>query len=379
MVKKIALILALALLALFASSFVFASQFTPAQKTVTLAKGSAATGDYFQTGGTVILSGDVAGDAYLAGANIIVDGNIDGDLIATGANITFSGKTAGNVRVLGGTVQITGQIAKNVTVAGGTVKIGDTAKIGGSLVSVSGDLTVDAPIGREATLSGGEVTLKSTVGGALTTGSSKITLGPSSVINGNLTYLPTTTVDVQKGAQIKGRIVKSTQDVSQTSVFKGALGLKLAGLLSMFIIALLLIRFTPNYLDKTTGIIAKRPLQSLFVGVLVLVGIPIVAAVLFLTIVGIPLSLILVLALIILAYLSPIFVSAYVGQKLATLLKIKAAKAWTVLLGLLTYALVSQIQLIGGLVTLLVLLVGVGAQLTERLALYKDLRARKLV
>lgn len=389
MVKKILTIIAVFLiLPLFVAGSVFAQNSSPASGVVTLPKYNTVNHDYFAAGSSVNLYGNVNGDAYLAGGNITVNGNINGDLIATGGNITVSGNTKGNVRVLGGNVTVSGTVGRNLSVAGGSVNITNTAKIAGSLVSGSGDLTVSAPIGRGATLVGGDASILSTVGGGVSSNASKIMLGSQSVIGGDLTYAKGTMVDLQKGALIKGKMLASSRGLPQTSAVKSTIdsfveklgmGLKLVDLTSAFVIALLLVKLIPNYLDKTVRVLSKRPLYSFGAGILVLFGVPLISIVLLITIIGIPIALILLGVLIILSYLSKIFISLLIGQKVLEALKAKSGRGWAILVGLVIYTLVSQIPLIGGITAFLALVAGVGAQTVERFALYKEIRSRKLV
>ncbi len=387
--KKILLFIAvLFILPLAVVSSVFSHNLSSGSEVITLPKYNTVNHDYFAAGSSVNLSGNVNGDAYLAGGSITVSGNINGDLIAAGDNITVSGNIKGNVRVLGGNVTVSGTVGRNLTVASGSTNITNTAKIAGRLVSGSGDLTSSAPIGRGATLAGGDVNIFNTIGGGISTNASKVLLGSKSTVGGDLTYAKSTMVDLQKGALIKGKMIVSSQTVPQASAVKGTIdsfigkvgmSLKLIGLVSALAIALLLVKFTPNYLDKTVRVLSKRPLYSFGVGILILFGVPLLAIVLLLTIIGIPIALILLGALIILSYLSKIFISLLIGQKVLEVLKAKSGRGWAVLVGLVIYTLVSQIPLIGGITAFLALVAGLGAQTVERFALYKEIRSRRLI
>lgn len=388
MLKKVLLLVILLAVPFVLLRSVFAQKLTPGNNVVTLPKYSTVDKDYFATGGTVNLSGNVNGDAYLAGGNITVDGNIYGDLIAAGGNITVSGNTAGNVRVLGGNITISGKVGKNLTVAGGSVNIANAAQIAGSLVSGSGDLTVSAPIGKGATLDGGDASILSTIGGEVLANTSKIMLGAQSVIGGNLTYSKDTAVDLQRGAQVKGKMIVNSPVIPPASAFKGTvdsfiqkvgMGLKFIDLASALLIALLLVKFAPNYLDKTVKILTKRPLRSFGVGLLVVFGIPLVSIILILTVIGIPIALILLGVLIIAIYLSKIFISLLVGQKVLEAFKTKAGRGLAVAVGLVIYSIVAQIPLLGSAVVFFSLVAGLGAQAVERLALYKQVRSKKLI
>lgn len=387
--KKILLTIAVFLiLPLLVTGSVFAQNLSSQSGMVTLPKYNTVNHDYFATGNSVNLSGNVNGDAYLAGGNIIVDGNVNGDLIAAGGNINISGNTKGNVRVFGGNITVSGVVGRNLTVTGGSVNITNTAKITGSLVSGSGDLVISAPIGKGATLAGGNVSIFNTIGGETSINASKALLGSKSTVGGDLTYTKDTMIDLQKGALIKGKMIVSSQPAPQASAVKGTIdsfmgkvgmSLKLMDLVSALVIALLLVKFTPNYLDKTVKILTKRPLFSFVIGALALIAVPIISIILLLSVIGIPIALILLGILIIASYLSKIFISLLVGQKLLEVLKTKSGRGWAILIGLAVYSLVSQIPFLGGIVVFLSITTGLGAQIVERLALYKEIRSRKLI
>jgi hypothetical protein len=387
--KKIFVIFAsLLILPLFFASVVSAQSSDKQPKTVVLAKSEVVNKDYFAAGDSVTLSGTVNGDAYLAGGNVIVEGTINGDLLVAGGMVEIRGKISDDVRAAGGQIVISAQIGKNLTVAGGTVNLTDSAKIGGSLAAGTGTLSVFSPIGKDLNIGGGQVTLGNTVGGGVRAGIGKLTLTPNAKISGDLTYWSDAQAQIQSGAEVLGQTTHNLPPAKAPKakparilgIFTGvSLALKIASFLWAFVIGLLLLKFFPVYTRRTVETMIKKPWASLGMGFLVLILTPIIFLILLITVLGIPIAFILLVTFLIVAYLAKIFVSILVGQKILRNFGSKAGSNWALLLGLVIYGLVTLIPFIGPVVSLLVVIFGLGAVFLEEKDFHLQLRSKNLI
>ena len=106
---------------------------------------------------------------------------------------------------------------------------------------------------------------------------------------------------------------------------------------------------------------------------------PILVLIAAFTVVGIPIALILLFLFLLTLYLAKIFVSVAIGKKIIGMINQKAGDYAVFILGLLVYTLVTLIPVIGTIIAILVVLGGVGAIVTTKKDLYKQLRSKKLI
>ncbi len=345
--------------------------------------------DYFGWGERVTVSGTINGDAYLAGGNIVVEGPINGDLLAAGGTIFIKGKVKNNVRVVGGVVNISGEVGGNVSVAGGAVTITNNAKINGSLVAAAGNLDVFAPIGRGMTAGIGQLTIGSDISGDVIAGTGQISLTPNAKLNGNLNYWSNKKALLQQGATVSGVIKQNTPPEHSFKQFNpkrvvvflagASLVLKFIGLITYLIIGMLMLKFLPVYSQKTTNLIAEKPWNSLSIGILTLLLVPVAYLILMMTIVGIPLAFILMVGFLIELFLPKVYDALLIGQKTLEGLGQHGRKGWALLLGLVIYTVITLIPVLGGVVAVLATLFGLGAIVLAKLDFYKSFRSRNLL
>lgn len=364
-------------------SSVFAQQIEQKDDIVVL-KDQVINKDYFAKGQQISVLGSINGDAYLAGGKVTIEGNIGGDLIAVGGTINVRGRVVKNLRVAGGQVVISGEVGGNTTVAGGAVEIMDNAKIGGSLTSLAGSLTVYAPVSKGATIAAGDTTIASHINGDVVAAVGNISLTPQASVLGDLTYYSQNDAQIREGASINGKTTHNIPRIKQTQKYQGIgekakISLTIISLLLSLIIGAVLLRLLPVFSQKTVDRVLTKPLLSFGQGILALIVTPIAAILLAITLIGIPFALIMTVAFIIYLYIAKIFVALAVGQKLLELTQSKYGPIWALLAGLLIYAIISIIPIIGPLTAFIVVTIGVGAILQTKLTVYKLIRDKKLI
>jgi cytoskeletal protein CcmA (bactofilin family) len=338
---------------------------------VTLPAGETVNRDYFAFGERVEISGTVNGDVYVAGGQVLVDGKVNGDLLAAGGTISISGTVSQDARVAGGRITISGDIGRNLTVGGGNVELTDSARIARSLVIGAGNVTLAAPVRGDVTAAAGNLTVLDRINGSLRAAAGNIRLTSRAVVDGNLTYWSNHPASIDPSAKVGGRIIRKTpREISRTSALKivGVIGglillAKIISFISTLILGLLFIYFFPRYTQATVSAIRNRPLASLGAGFLALVVTPVVVIVLLVSVVGIPLALILAAALFIGIYLARLWVLIWTGRSLFEWFGREARPGWALVVGLIIYFFLTLIPLVGGLVTLVVILLGAGAAL----------------
>lgn len=348
----------------------------------TLSKNETIDKDYFATGEKVTLSGTVNGDAYMAGGNITVDGTINGDLLVAGGNINIIGQVTGDIRVMGGNIQIDGVVGGNITTLGGSVRIDDDAEISGSLVGGAGSMEVFGPIGKGITAGAGTLMIANSVGGDVVTGVGELDLGPRAVINGGLNYMSEEKARISDGASVSGVVKQQLPpkgpDEKDKEVFLAgaAVGWVIFKFLSLLVIGLILLWALPVFMKNASEAVTKQPLQSLGIGFLVLILVPIASVILMMTVVGLPIGLVALLGYFFLLYISKVFVALAVGVRI---LGPKQNQHLSLALGLLILSIVLVVPVLGGLVDFVVMLLGLGAAVATKRAMLLNLRSKKLL
>ena len=123
-----------------------------------------------------------------------------------------------------------------------------------------------------------------------------------------------------------------------------------------------MVRFAGKMTVRVSDTIATQVLKSLGSGVLLLIAIPLIALILMITVIGIPLGLIVLFAYIVILYISKIFVGLAIGRPIVTYAKKESSSPyWHLVVGLIVIALATKIPLVGFLISIVVVLAGLGA------------------
>lgn len=383
--KKFGIIFCLVLSLLVLPLRVFSQENLRQGEVVTLGKSEVINKDYFAAGESVNLSGTVNGDAYLVGGNITVDGTVNGDLIVAGGDINILGTVNGNVRMAGGSIVTSGHVTRNFTVLGGNVNFTPEARLDGSLVGGVGKVSLNAPVGKGVTLGAGQVVVNNSVGGDINAGVGEFNLNPNAHVQGNITYWSQNNLQVAPEASVAGQTVHNFPPQSNRAeeVEEGARAIgsffKFISFVSTLLIGLLFLRFFPIFSQKVVDQINNRPWYTLLMGLLSFVIVPILFLVLLITVLGIPIALILLVGFLIATYISKVFVSLLIGQKVLGLLNQKSSIYWAYVLGLLLFYILSLVPVLGGLITGIIMLMGLGAFLIQKKEEYRDLRSKKII
>ena len=93
-----------------------------------------------------------------------------------------------------------------------------------------------------------------------------------------------------------------------------------------------------------------------------MIAIPLVALVLMMAVIGLPLGLIVLFAYIVILYISKIFVGLAIGRHIAMYAKKEISSPyWHLVVGLIVIAFTTRLPLLGFVISLVVILAGLGA------------------
>jgi hypothetical protein len=301
----------------------------------------------FVVGQNNTISNPIVGDLMVAGGQNKISTTVNGDTYIAGGQIDVGGNITGNLIVAGGTVTISGNINKNLIVAGGQVMLDNLSTVNGYVL-----------------VAGGKVDLQGKVLGSVKIGASNLSMGEAATIGGNL-EADVAQSNISSNAKISGtktvnihETKRSETQVTQKKNMNVVSGIY--GFLSKLVVLLVLVK-----LFSRTARFKNLQLDSFWSelgwGLIILIVAPFLSLILMITVVGIPLSLLMIALYLVLLYLSSIVVSIAIGKMITDKKILKIDNVYLQgIVGLLLLTLIKLIPFIGGLVSMVVVILGLG-------------------
>jgi hypothetical protein len=344
---------------------------------VSIPAGTSTPDDVYAFASNVDVAGRVIGDVLACGGQVNVTGDVTQDVMLTGGNVSFSGKAGDDVMAAGGTVTVAGSVAEDATITGGRITFAKDSTVTRDVLVAGGSIALGGSIGRNAKISGGQVQLDGPIGGSVDVDADQLTVGPNAVIKGDLTYTAKQKPQISPLAKIMGKTIEKPAAARPKPLC--AFGCKAAWWFLRFamllVAGLVVIALAPKAAELSADAVFGRFWLSLLVGFLFLTVVPIAAVIVMCTVLGLPLGLILFAAYLISMYLSRVFVGLAIGRWLFKRFGNESMSPYLgLLVGLLILWLLTAIPFVGNLIHLLALLVGLGALVTARYTMMKDLR-----
>jgi cytoskeletal protein CcmA (bactofilin family) len=284
---------------------------------------------------------------------------VTGGLEAFATTVVVQGTVEGDLTAFASTIRIEGTVTGNVNAFGATVALGESGVVNGDFNAAGSDVTVAGRIDGEAAI-----------------GASTVVLAETASVAGDVRY--DGTLD-NRGAAVGGSVVF---DDSLGVGFVGPdldfdLGLfgVVYGLLVAFALGAILLLAFPGFSGRVATTGATEAVRSGGVGLLTVIGIPVVLVALLITIVGIPLSLAGVVLYAVGLWVGSVYGRFVVGSWLLSLTDYD--NRWLGLVaGLLGYWAVGYLPAVGGIVQFVISLLGIGAL---ALVAYRTYRGRDQV
>ena len=327
--------------------------------------------DRYVAGDDVMLEEDVAGDALVVGGRSEVAGRVAGDALVTGGTVDVRGEIDEDVYAAGGDVRIEALVRGNLRAAGGSVSLEPTGRVDGNATLAGGNVDVYGTVGRGLQAFGGRIRLDGEVGGDVEVASDNVRIGPNARIGGRLLYRGPGMPEVADGAVIAGGIEKQRRafkDIGpESGIGRVATGVMRAlWFAGVLLVGVLFVALFPDFSRQVAATVRTDVVASIGLGLALLVAVPVVAVVLFVTIVGIPLGFAVLLGYALLLMLGYMTGALALGDFL--LGKAKPAEVrsagWRILFlvaALVLIALVRRIPAVGELAVFVLFLAGFGA------------------
>lgn len=225
----------------------------------------------------------------------------------------------------------------------------------GDILVADGDVTVRGTVDGSILVADGDVTIRGEVTGDVFTAAGTAILGRRAHVEGDLVY-GDKEPQVASGAQVDGDIEKVKPEDLSGGAIALQIGLWIAFTVSLLVLGIILLALFPKAADAVTR--AGKG-KSLLVGLLAIILIPVIAVLSLVTIIGIPLGVVL------LALLVPLWAIGYSAGAflVGRLISKKGARILAFVIGLLVLRVLALVPFLGGVVSLLAALLGIGALL----------------
>ncbi|MFB6266777.1 MAG: polymer-forming cytoskeletal protein [Halodesulfurarchaeum sp.] len=320
------------------------------------------------SGTVVIAEGETADQVTGVAGTILIRGTVTGDVSAAAGNVVIaeSGHVRGSVNVATGSLRIDGTVDGSVSAGAGTVVLGPSG-------TVRGDFDVGA----------GSVVLAGTIRGDAAVGGETIELLPTALIEGNLRY--DGSLAQREGSTVRGSLVQDEdlgQFVSPFSWVPPALRFpawidSVYGLFANLVLGGLLLLVFPTFSTRVADSVTEEPVRAGGVGLLALVGTPILLVFVAITVIGIPIALFGLLVYVLAIWIGAVYGEFAVGRRLLAAASDEENRWLALLVGLLAFAVVGFIPIVGGLAVFFALLVGLGATSMGIVRAYRSRRDRR--
>lgn len=313
--------------------------------------------DLFQAGDKVSIEDKLDGTAFIAGNEIKVNNKIDGIGFVAGNKLTFNA----NQEYLfgaGNEIVIEKDVEKDLFLAGNDIKVnGNVLRdtyLAANTIAINGNLN------RNSYIYASEVTLKGTFNGNVTVYATNINI-EGAKITGTLKYNKDAVIDGLNNT-IKTKTYNTTSNKITFKEYMYAIVSKYVHITMLAIVLVFVCeKLFKKSLKQTEDLTAKKTAILCGKGFLILIGVPMVALMLLLT--GIFSSVGVIGGIIygILVYIANIFTAYTVAHKLDKKYFKKNMNSYILMIvGLFIIYVLSYIPYIGGFVSLLSLLFGLG-------------------
>ncbi|TFZ01658.1 bactofilin family protein [Ramlibacter rhizophilus] len=262
----------------------------------------------YTAGGQVRLSAPVPGDFSAAGGRVLLDQPVAGDASLAGGSVEVLQPVGEDLRAGGGDVHIDTAIGGELRVIGGNVRLGPATRVEGQTRLYGGEVSVAGRLGQDLDARARRIVIDGEIAGDARLSAQTIELGPQARIQGALRYTSDSELRRAEGAVVTGPVTREDaqaaprtepreprmpapvpREASQASAWAAGIGAVLF-FLGLLAFAAVLLLVAPGLAFRSAERIRSHPGASLGLGLLATFAVPVIAGLLFITIIGIPLG-----------------------------------------------------------------------------------------
>jgi hypothetical protein len=239
--------------------------------------------------------------------------------------------------------------------------------VGRDVLAGGNAINLQAPIGRNVSAGGNTLTVGSTIGGAVNANVTDLVFDNGAVVQGPVSYVSGHDARVATDARTPSAMLRTPPAVQPANpwVVAGVDTLALIrGFIGLALLGILLVLAFPRAMTTTAATVQFRWAASLGLGFALLVGIPVLAVLVFgvgLVIGGWWIGVALLSLYAMLAVVGYVTAALWVGLAATRVNKSAAHPVLALLLGLLVLGVATIIPVLGGLVVLGAIVLGIGA------------------
>ncbi|MFC5498912.1 hypothetical protein ACFPOE_15290 [Caenimonas terrae] len=346
----------------------------PASAQDSTAPAAPASHNVYSAGGQVRPAGPVEGDFIAAGGRVVLDQPVRGDAALAGGSVDVRAPVGDDLRAVGGDVRIDSTVGGELFVTGGNVTLAGAARVTQGAKVYGGAITMDGRVDGPLEAGAQKISLNGQIGGDARLTAEQIELGPDARIAGALHYASGTELKKAAGATVVGAITREERAAGEPTVVRqrqwggatGTLGAAVLGFLALLACATVFMLVVPDSSVRAADTVKTSPGLSLALGFGALVALPVLAVLLFITVLGIPLGLTLLAlypVLLLAGYLVGVLCIARLAQP-ALRKEAPATFGWQIgffALALLLVSLIGRVPVAGTLVLAVITVMGTGA------------------
>lgn len=344
--------------------------YTRGGETVIIDEQTVIEDDVYAGGQVLTIRGNINGDVFCGGQTVNIEANIDGDVLCGGQKVRISGIVTGDVRVGGQIIDIDAQVGRNITAAGQQLTFGSDASVSRSLTAAGQLLTIDGQVGRDLYGAGQSIVLTSMVGRNVEVEVESLEIARSAVILGNLKYTSEQDARIDQSAAISGAVERKQPEYpSQADVrrmerpdFAEWSGRVLFAFMSTLALAGAFALLLPRFTRKAALVMHDQWLPSLGVGLLVLFGGAVLPLLILFSVIGFKVSIVMWLWWVAELLVAPAIAGLAFGYLLSRYALPESTKRlrYYLPIGVFFYVLLSKLPYLGGLVSFIGLIWGLG-------------------
>ncbi len=349
-----------------------------------------ASRNIYSAGGSVRPAAPVKGDLYAAGGRVTIDHPVQGDATLAGGAITVRAAVGEDLRAAGGDVNIASTVGGGLYASGGNITLNNTAVVADAVTLYAGSVNIEGKINGPLKVYAQKVVLNGEVARDAEINAEEIELGPRAKLGAALRYpsdaqFKTAEGVIIGGAVTRGEAMNGRRDTHHDREWHGQMmgsGPSWAGSLASFVAllatsALFLLVFT-GFSQRASERLCETPWPALAAGVAVLLGTPLLAVLLLITLIGIPLGIALMMLFPLMLLMGWIVGVFSIAQRVQRAIQkdtpsgSSAAMIGFFALTLLLVLLLGSVPFIGFLILVAIMLLGTGACALE---LYRKVRS----
>lgn len=327
--------------------------------------------DLYTAGDVVTVTEDVAGDLMVAGQRVDSLGRVEGDVLAAGRTVVIAGSVGGDIRAAGQNITLEGRVGRAATIFAQQLDVGSGADVGRNLLFGGESLLLGGAVHGNVRAWTSRVTVSGRIDGDLEITADNIEILPTARVGGDVVARGANPPRIAEEAEISGQVKYTPVSPAQPEAapWWRVLLQRLLSLVKLLGLALVLALLTGPFLRAQVEALRDKPWASLGTGLGWLVLAPLAIVLLAVIVVGQSIAWVLgvgyagSIALAVLLF-KPV-IGTWLGQWLLARFSggRKYAALWGTLLGTVILWLVSLIPVAGGIVTVLGMILTLGAWL----------------